>query len=132
MRKSAKIFTALSVAGLAVAAGSAFTGTGVATAGQAAADQFVGGTVSQSVSGATLTNVGYSFADADHNTLVNSIALTFSGTADGRVVSVAPSGGSGGTFTCTDVVSNGSTCTFHPATTETGYVNLGSLAVTVS
>ncbi|WP_234754152.1 hypothetical protein [Arthrobacter ramosus] len=130
MRKSAKILTALSVAGLAVAAGSAFTGTGVTNA--AGETQFVGGTVSQSVTGATLTNIAYSYADAGPNTLVNSIALTFSGTADGRVVSVAPSGGSGGTFTCTAVSSNASTCTFVPATTETGYTNLGSLAVTVS
>lgn len=130
MRKSARILTALSVAGLAVAAGSAFTGTGVTN--DAGATQFVGGTVSQSVTGATLTNVAYSFADSGAKTLVNSIALTFSGTADGRVVSVAPSGGSGGTFTCTAVSSNASTCIFVPATTETGYTNLGSLAVTVS
>lgn len=130
MRKSAKILTALSVAGLAVAAGSAFTGTGVTN--NAGAAQFVGGTVTQSVTGATLTNITYSYADAGVNTLANSIALTFSETADGRVVSVAPSGGSGGTFTCTAVSSNASTCTFVPATTETGYTNLGSLAVTVS
>jgi len=132
MRTSAKIFTALSVAGLAVAAGSAFTGTGVATSGQAASAQFVGGTVSQSVTGATLTTIAYSYYDTNANTLVNSIALTFSGTADGHPVAAAPTGGSGGTFTCTAVASNASTCTFVPATTETGYLNLGSLAVTVS
>lgn len=137
MRKSAKIITALSVAGLAVAAGSAFTGTGVATAGQAASAQFVGGTVSQAVTGATLTDVTYDFADAGPNTRVNSIALTFSGTANGRLVAVAPSGGSGGTFDCTAVASNASTCTFveDPATvgvTETGYTGLSSLSITVS
>jgi hypothetical protein len=132
MRKSAKLITALSVAGLAVAAGSAFTGTGVATAGQAAADQFVGGTVSQSVTGATLTNIAYGYADAGPKTLVNSIALTFSGTANGRVVAAAPTGGSGGTFSCTAVASNASTCTFLPTDAETGYINLDSLAVTVS
>ncbi|KRE76242.1 hypothetical protein [Arthrobacter sp. Soil762] len=135
MRTSVKIITALSVTGLAVAAGSAFTGTGLATT--AGSTQFVGGTVSQSVTGATLTTIAYSYADSGPKTLVNSIALTFSGTADGRVVAAAPSGGSGGTFTCTAVASNASTCTFveDPATagvTETGYLNLGSLAVTVS
>jgi hypothetical protein len=132
MRMSAKIITALSVAGLAVAAGSAFTGTGVATSGDAAAAQFVGGTVSQSVTGATLTDITYTFDDAGANTRVESIALAFSGTADGRTVAAAPSGGSGGTFTCTAVSSNASTCTFVPATTETGYTGLTSLAVTVS
>ncbi|MET4622831.1 spermidine/putrescine-binding protein [Arthrobacter sp. 2762] len=132
MRKSAKIITALSVAGLAVAAGSAFTGTGVAATGQASAAQFVGGTVSQSVSGATLTEIAYSFADAGANTRVNSIALTFSTTADGRAVAVTPTGGSGGTFDCTDVLSNASTCTFIPTDAETGYTGLSSLAVTVS
>jgi hypothetical protein len=132
MRKSAKIITALSVAGLAVAAGSAFTGTGVATTGQASAAQFVGGTVSQSVSGATLTTVEYSFDDAGANTRVDSIALTFSGTANGRTVAVTPTGGSGGTFDCTDTASNASTCTFVPADAETGYTGLASLAVTVS
>ena len=137
MRTSAKVISALSVAGLAVVAGSAFTGTGLATSGQAASAQFVGGTVSQTVTGATLTNIAYSYADSGPKTLVSSIGLTFSGTADGRVVAAAPSGGSGGTFSCTAVASNGSTCTFveDPATvgvTETGYINLGSLAVTVS
>ena len=132
MRKSAKIITALSVAGLAVAAGSAFTGTGVATAGQAASAQFVGGTVSQSVTGATLTDISYSFADADANTKVSSIALTFTGTADGHAVAAVPTGGSGGTFSCTAVLSNASTCTFVPTDAETGYLGLSSLAVTVS
>jgi hypothetical protein len=137
MRKSAKLITALSVAGLAVAAGSAFTGTGLSTTGTASSAQFVGGTVSQTVTGATLTNIAYSYSDSGAHTLVNSIVLTFSGTADGHVVTAAPSGGSGGTFTCTAVGSNSSTCTFaqDPETenvTETGYLNLGSLAVTVS
>lgn len=134
MRTSAKILTALSVAGLAVAAGSAFTGTGVATSGQAASAQFVGGTVSQAVTGATLTDISYSFADTAAKTKVNSIALTFTGTANGRGVAVAPSGGSGGTFNCTAVSSNASTCTFAatPESGATGYTDLSSLAVTVS
>jgi hypothetical protein len=79
--------------------------------------------VSQSVTGATLTNIAYSYADSGPNTLVNSVALTFSGTADGHPVAAAPSGGSGGTFNCSAVVSNASTCTFVPTTTETGGVS---------
>lgn len=132
MRTSAKLITALSVAGLAVAAGSAFTGTGVTTSGTAASAQFVGGTVSQAVSGATLTNVAYAFADATTKNNVNGITLTFAEGANGEQVSVAPAGGSGGTFSCSNIALNASTCTFSPAAAETGYTGLTSLAVTVS
>jgi hypothetical protein len=132
MNTKHKLFGAVAVAGAIAASGSAFTGTGVATSGQAASAQFVGGTVSQSVTGATLTAIAYSFADTTSKTLVNSIALTFASTADGRTVAVAPAGGTGGTFTCSAVASNASTCTFVPTTTETGYVGLTGLSVTVS
>ncbi|MGJ9402716.1 hypothetical protein [Arthrobacter sp. KK5.5] len=130
MRKPAKIVTALAVAGLAFAGGSAFTGTGLSNT--APATQFIGGTVSQSVTGATLAGVTYGFADAGTNTLVNEITLAFADTADGRTVAAVPSGGSGGTFSCGAVLNNASTCAFTPATTETGYTGLTSLAVTVS
>jgi hypothetical protein len=140
MRKSAKIITALSVAGLAVAAGSAFTGTGVTTSGQASAAQFVGGKVSQAVSGAILTNVAYSFADADTKNMVNGITLTFAEGANGKAVTAVPAvgaGGSGGTFNCGVITLDVSTCTFaEDATTvgvtETGYTGLSNLEVTVS
>jgi hypothetical protein len=131
MNTKHKLFGALAVAGVIAASGSAFTGTGVATSGQAASAQFVGGTVSQSVTGATLTGITYSFADTAAKTLVNSIALAVTA-ADGRAVAVAPAGGTGGTFTCGVVASNASTCTFVPTTTETGYVGLTGLSVTVS
>ncbi|MDT7550389.1 MAG: hypothetical protein QOE84_2783 [Actinomycetota bacterium] len=130
MNTKHKLFGALAVAGVIAASGSAFTGTGLGNT--APATQFVGGTVSQTVTGATLAGIAYSFADAPANTLVNSIALTFTTTADGRTVAVAPAGGTGGTFTCTAVSSNASTCTFAAADTETGYLGLTGLAVTVS
>jgi hypothetical protein len=132
MNTKHKLFGAVAVAGVIAASGSAFTGTGVATSGQAASPQFVGGTVTQSVTGATLTGITYSFADTASKTLVNSIALAFSGTADGRTVAVAPAGGSGGTFSCSAVASNASTCDFTPTAAETGYLGLTSLSVTVS
>ncbi|WP_026535504.1 hypothetical protein [Arthrobacter sp. H14] len=135
MRKSSKLITAVAVAGLAFAGGTALTGTGLATT--APTTQFIGGQVSQSVTGATLAAVDYAFADADAKTKVNSITLAFTNTADGVKVAAAPSGGSGGTFSCTDVVANASTCTFAEDTTtttvtETGYTGLTSLAVTAS
>src|SRR5688500_16355815 len=102
MRKSAKIITALSVAGLAVAAGSAFTGTGVATAGQAASGQFVGGTVSQSVTGATLNSIVYGFTDGT-KTAVDKVTLTFADATGGKTPTIALAGGTEVTFLCTAI-----------------------------
>ena len=123
----------MAIAGLASLGGSAFTGTGVAN--NAPASQFVGGTVSQTVTGATLESVGYAFADGPANTQVQTINLTFSNTADGRTVSVTPTGGATGvgTFSCTGVATNASTCTYTPGTdTLAGYTDLTSLDVTVA
>ncbi|BAS16342.1 hypothetical protein AHiyo8_46450 [Arthrobacter sp. Hiyo8] len=130
MRKSAKIFTALSVAGLAVAAGSAFTGTGVATAGQAASDQFVGGTVSQSVTGATLNSLVYGFTDGT-NTAVNQVTLTFADATGGKTPTLSLTGGTAATFTCTaiDGTTHISVCDAATGTSQTGVT---SAAVTVS
>ncbi len=54
MRTPSKIITALALAGLAVAGGAAFTATGVDK--PCRQSQFIGGTVAQSVTGATLTS----------------------------------------------------------------------------
>lgn len=131
MRKSLIISGAAIVAALAALGGSAFTGTGVDN--QAGATQFVGGTVSQTVTGATLSSIDYTFTDTT-NTAVQSIALTFANTADGRTVAVTPAGNaSGGTFTCSNVSTNASSCTYTVGTdTLTGYKGLTSLDVTVS
>jgi hypothetical protein len=129
MRTSAKIFTALSVAGLAVAAGSAFTGTGVATAGQANSAQFVGGTVSQSVTGATLNSIVYGFTDGT-KTSVNQVTLTFADATGGKTPSLSLTGGTAADFTCTAI--DGafqSVCTAAAGTSQTGVT---SANVTVS
>src|SRR5690349_11214 len=57
-----KLIGAAAVAAVVAAGGSAFTGTGVTD--NAAASQFVGGTVSQSITGATLNDISYHFTDA--------------------------------------------------------------------
>lgn len=133
MRKALIIVGGAVIAALAALGGSAFTGTGLAdTAGST---QFVGGTVTQTVTGATLASIVYAFADAPANTEVSTISLTFTTTADGRTVTVTPSGGGGGvgTFSCTDTSSNASTCTYSAGTdTLTGYLGLASLDVTVA
>jgi L-serine deaminase len=136
MRKSTKLVgtLAFAVAGLTAVGGAALTGTGVATSGSAASAQFVGGTVSQAVTGATLTAVTYGYNDAT-DTMVSTIALTFATTADGHAVTVAPSGGGAGvgTFTCGNTLSNASSCTYAAGSdTFTGYTGLTSLATTVS
>lgn len=133
MRKPVIIAAGAAIAALAAIGGSAFTGTGLGNT--APATQFVGGTVSQSVTGATLASITYSYADAPANTEVKSIALAFSNTADGRTVAVSPSGGATGvgTFSCTATATNASTCTYTAGTdTLTGYKGLTSLSVTVS
>ncbi|WP_026535839.1 hypothetical protein [Arthrobacter sp. H14] len=130
MRKSSKLITAVAVAGLAFAGGTALTGTGLATT--AGDTQFIGGQVSQSVTGATLSAVNYGFADAEAKTQVNSITLTFTDTADGVAVTAVPSGGTGGTFNCGVVTAGVSECTYTAAATEAGYTDLSSLAVTAS
>jgi hypothetical protein len=136
MRKSTKLVStaALAFAGLIAASGAAFTGTGVSTSGTAAADQFVGGTVSQAVTGATLTGITYGYLDAITKTDVNTITLAFAATADGHTVTAVPTGNVlGGTFTCGNTALSASTCTYTKGTDNLlGYLGLTSLAVTVS
>jgi hypothetical protein len=130
MRKSTKFLAAVAFAGLAAAGGSAFTGSGLSTSGSAAADQFVGGTVSQSVTGATLSSVAYSYADTS-NTAIHSALLTFAdANSDGKSVGIVFSGGNAAAFTCTAVeaTNHTSTCTATTAD-ETGVT---SAAITVS
>lgn len=118
-------------AAVGLAAGGAFTGTGLETTGQAAAPQFVGGTISQTVTGAKLSNIVYGFTDTT-KTHVNLITLTFTGeTVDGLHVAVALTGGTGGAFTCEDI---GDTTTLTSICTPDAapYLDLSSLAVTVS
>ncbi|MDT5210162.1 MAG: hypothetical protein QOF67_2577, partial [Mycobacterium sp.] len=115
--------------GLVSIGGSAFTGTGVTN--NAGASQFVGGTVDQTVSGATLSDVAYTFGDAPANTAVHSVALTFAAGADGKTVEITISGGNAVAFNCEAIgatTANTSTC----LTTGADIVGATSLAVTVS
>ncbi|AMM31604.1 hypothetical protein SA2016_0916 [Sinomonas atrocyanea] len=130
MRKSQKIALALGLGAAALAGGTAFTGTGLATT--APSTQFLGGTVSQSVTGATLSGVDYAFADAPSNTEVNSITLTFADATGGKVPTVSLNSGSGTAFTCTAIDGTTFQATCTPATAGTYQTGLTSLAVTVS
>lgn len=131
MRKSAKIITALSVAGLAVAAGSAFTGGGLtSTAGET---KFVGGSVTQSIKGATLEGINYTYVAGGSNTAVSSVTLTFADDVAtyGKTVGALLGGGTGTNLACVgalDEINHAITC----SSDGTGYSNASSLAVTVS
>jgi hypothetical protein len=143
MRTSHKLLGAALVVGVLAATGSAFTGTGVTN--NAGASQFVGGTISQSVTGATLSSLVYTFGNAPANTAVHSVALTFAdgnadgitptivftggNAADGITPTIVFTGGNAVAFTC-DVIAVGthlSTCT----TAGVDRVGVTSVAVTV-
>ena len=88
--------SALAVAGLVATAGSAFTGSGLSTSGQAPGSQFVGGSVSQTNTGAVLTSTKYTVA----NNLVTGINLTFDSASAGKVLAVTLGGQ---TYTCSAI-----------------------------
>ncbi|MBK5306252.1 MAG: hypothetical protein JJD92_06140 [Frankiaceae bacterium] len=123
-----KLLGAVVLVGVVAATGSAFTATGVTN--NAGASQFIGGTISQSVKGATLSSVAYSFGDAPANTAVHSVALTFAdANSDGITPSVVFTGGNAVAFTC-DVIAvttHLSTCT----TAGVDRIGVTSLAITV-
>jgi hypothetical protein len=80
-------------AGVVAAGATAVTGSGMVWGGSGTgtATQFVGGTLTQSVTGASVTAVAYLHADAA-KTQTNSIAMTISG-ANTRYLTMTPSGG---------------------------------------
>lgn len=117
MRKSVKIITALSVAGLAVTAGSAFTATSTIDAGQ----KFIGGTT-QDVSGVAVTAVQYTTdATTDVTSAVSfhvsqelGTESTLTAKITGTTTGATPTAGTSSS-TCskdTAVVGTDLTCTF--------------------
>jgi hypothetical protein len=113
MQKRVKILIAATCAvGAIGVGGAAFTATGVTD--NAPSTAFLGGTVSQSISGATLSNIGYGFADVA-NTELDSVTLTFADATDGATPTVALSPTDGSvTWTCEAVgatTPDVSTCT---------------------
>jgi hypothetical protein len=88
-----KLLGAVAVAAIVAASGSAFTGTGLSTT--AGDSQFVGGQVTQTVTGATLANIKYNTVGAAA-TAVSTVDLTFAdANADAQTVTVKVNSGSG-------------------------------------
>lgn len=94
----AKLATgAVALAGVAALTGGAFTAGGVTNG--AGTSQFIGGEVTQSVTGAaTLSTVDYTFTDVS-NTDVTSVKVTFSSISAGSAVAVEVNG-NGSDVTC--------------------------------
>lgn len=84
----------VAAAGVIAAGTTALTGSGVVRTGTAA-DQFVGGTVTQTITGAQVTGVVYGYYDTNSQNQVNSIAITVAG-ANGKTLTVTPGGGTFG------------------------------------
>ena len=129
MLRTKKILGATIVLGVVAATGSAFTATGLTN--NAGDSQFIGGTISQSVTGATLSGVAYSFGDVPANTAVHSVALTFAdANSDGMTPTVALTGGSAIAFECDEIAEDThlSTCT---AVGGVDRVGVTSIAITV-
>jgi hypothetical protein len=113
IHKRAKILVAVvGLVGALAVGGVAFTATGLTDNAPPAA--LIGGTVSQTVSGATLSDVTYGFADPG-NTEMNTVTLTFADATGGATptLAVSPTDGSV-TWTCEAVgatTPDVSTCT---------------------
>lgn len=119
------IIGAVALVGAFGVAGGAFTAGGVS---DTSADGFVGGTVTQTVTGAVVTNVDYAVSVANE---IDTVTLTFAGGVDTKAVAIAFDDGSSA-YTCEDVgaiTPNVSTCTF---TTKVASANADSLMITVS
>ena len=118
---------ALAVAGLVATAGSAFTASGLSTSGQAPSSQFVGGSVSQTNTGAVLESTKYTVA----NNKVTGIDLTFDRAAAGKTLAVTLGGVA---YDCSAIATTGegetavtaASCTGDAANTSNG------LSVTVT
>jgi hypothetical protein len=126
MRKSTTLMSSLAVAALAIAGSSAFTGGGL-TKGAGVPNVFVGGTVTQNISGATLSSVVYTYTDSS-NTSVASLVLTFAGAIEGSTPTIAFSGGTPAPYGCSAIATGASTCT----PTGAAELNMTSLSITLA
>jgi hypothetical protein len=126
MRTSTKLLGILAIGGVIAASSSAFTAGGVTAPPSA----FVGGSVSQSITGAALASVVYDTDEALNK--ITSVTLTFSDSAaDAKTPTIAFNGATiNGAYTCAAVeaAAHTSLCS---ATTKADN-NVTSLSITVA
>jgi hypothetical protein len=128
MRNMIQLLGGVAVAGVVAAGSTAFTGAGASTALTGVNTPHLGGTITQTITGARLTGLTITNAVAGQ---ITGFALTFADTPDGKTVALTADGTAGAgspTFTCTDVSSLASTCTIS-ASYKT---NISTLSITVS
>ncbi len=133
MRKSTTLVSALAIAGLALAGSAAFTGGGITNN---VPNAFVGGTVTQTITGAVLQSVVYTYAGADDRS-VASLVLELSGPVVGMVPSIDFVAGTVKPYTCDPLALDGvhnpnytSTCS--PSVGGEYSVDMTSLNVTLA
>lgn len=119
---------AVAIGGSAVAMGGAFTAGGIGGTAHST-PAFIGGSVDQSITGATMSAIVYDVDEAANK--ITSVELTFTGTAaDGKTPVITFTGATvNGTYTCAaiDAVNHKSACT---ATTKADS-NVSSLDINI-
>ncbi|MDQ1712062.1 MAG: hypothetical protein QOE45_1512 [Frankiaceae bacterium] len=122
MRTTTKVFGIVAIGAVVAASSSAFTAGGVT----APTSAFVGGSVSQSITGAALSSVVYDTDEALNK--ITSVTLTFSDSAaDAKIPTIAFSGAAiNGTYTCAAVEAAGHTslCSAAPTKADNNATNL--------
>ena len=123
---------AVAIGGAAIAMGGAFTAGGITN--NASATEFVGGSVDQTIVGATLSSIVHDVDEA--NNKINSVTLTFGdATADGKVPVITFTGATeNGAYTCApvDPTSNLSLCSPDVTTPVRADTNVTSVDITVA
>lgn len=112
-KRNKVIIAAAALAGAAAVTGSAFTAGGLSDTSN---DSFIGGTVDQTIFGATITNVVYDIDDDNELVEIVVTLATTGGTfsLEGRTFEVElydASDAEIGNYSCTDVTANVSSCT---------------------
>ncbi|MEU4158797.1 hypothetical protein [Actinoplanes sp. NPDC026670] len=146
MRNMIQLLGGVAVAGVVAAGSTAFTagaGLGLTETSTATSSRFIGGSVTQTVSGARINGITYAYANAPSNTQVTGVTITFNdAAANGKTITVVPGGGAYGAatadeFYCPAIGSATVTCitalnsdNTHAAASY--YAGLTSLAITVS
>jgi hypothetical protein len=127
MRKSTTLLAVIATGAAVAVSGGAFTAGGVTAPSSA----FVGGSVAQSITGATLASVVYDTDEALNK--ITSVTLTFSdGAADAKTPAISFGGAvANGTYTCAAVEAAGHTSLCSAAPTKADN-NVTTLTITVA
>ena len=122
MRNSTKLLGIVAIGGVIAVSGGAWTAGGITAPPSA----FVGGSVSQTMTGATVASVVYDTDEALNK--ITSVTLTFSdAAADAKIPTIAFSGAAvNGTYTCAAVEATGHTslCSAAPTKADNNATNL--------